>query len=230
MIPNLIQLKTPIIYLILCKVTWKIYVGSTVTQPLLGYKHSAETVAKVKKARALQEVTPGMLAALAATRDRHVVPIVKIDPANWTVVDRYVHSREAAVAHGLHQSTVLGAAKRGYKVGGFYWMTRADYDADGVEALKAQADRPLRLKRNHPLRQFSLDGQPIKIWDRFVDITNELGFPNSNVRKSIERGQVAYGFRWRYMTDQSTIDGIITRHRAEYEKIVANGGIMTHAQ
>lgn len=65
---------------------------------------------------------------------------------------------------------------------------------------KIKLDKINAAKRKRPVKQLSLSGEIIKIWDSARDVQNTLGFFDSNVVKCCKHNIPSYkGFKWEYL-------------------------------
>lgn len=81
-----------------------------------------------------------------------------------------------------------------------------------------------------PIEQLDMDKRVIKIWDRFIDITNALGYSNTQIHNAIRRNGTSNGFRWRFVEDPSIIESIKQRRKQEYDAIISKKRFLDHAE
>ena len=56
--------------------------------------------------------------------------------------------------------------------------------------------RPRAMRR---IRQLSKDGNLIRVWNNYIELTSETGYDNGNIYKAINgKLKTAYGFKWEY--------------------------------
>jgi len=64
---------------------------------------------------------------------------------------------------------------------------------------KHQLDILNAIKRKRPINQYSTAGELIKVWDSARDVTNAMGYADSNINKCCNHKiKTAYGYVWKY--------------------------------
>lgn len=122
-------------------------------------------------------------------------PVYKIHPTDLTILAEYPSAAEARRCHGGKWKIARACdcnTKSGIKYG-FRWAYKEDYD-------KGLFVPYTYIRSVRPIKQFSLDGTLIKIWNSISEAARSVSANPCSLRACCEgRSTRSFGYKWEYV-------------------------------
>lgn len=127
--------------------------------------------------------------------------IYQIDTSGQ-VIKQWVSTRKAGVGTGIKSWRNISQAANKYKtriVGGFYWRWIGDSDVvnfklSNIDLLNQQRTKPKQTKQ---VKQTSLSGDQIKVWDTMSSAARSLKIKVSGISLAAKKLKPYAGFLWK---------------------------------